>query len=65
MYPKAPCKDCEKRHEGCHGKCEEYQAFSEERGRYNLELAKLQGYNVYITDRKAKIHDTMEKKKKR
>ena len=24
---KAPCKDCELRHPGCHSKCEEYQTF--------------------------------------
>ena len=24
---KAPCKDCELRHPGCHSKCEDYQAF--------------------------------------
>ena len=23
----APCKDCEKRHLGCHSSCEEYQEF--------------------------------------
>lgn len=26
----APCKDCEKRRLGCHGKCEEYKAFRAE-----------------------------------
>ena len=24
---KAPCKDCEKRHVGCHGRCEKYLEF--------------------------------------
>jgi hypothetical protein len=25
----APCKDCEKRHDGCHGHCEDYKAVRE------------------------------------
>ena len=55
MIPQAPCKDCKDRHLGCHGKCEKHQAFLKERGRYNLELAKQQGYNVYISEQKKKI----------
>ena len=27
----APCKGCEKRTLGCHGSCDEYKAFREER----------------------------------
>lgn len=26
----SPCKDCTDRHDGCHGKCERYQAFRTE-----------------------------------
>lgn len=26
-----PCKDCTKRCAGCHGKCDEYKAWSDER----------------------------------
>ena len=33
----APCRYCEKRELGCHGKCEEYQAFAKERDRINQE----------------------------
>ena len=28
--PNVPCKDCEKRAPGCHGKCAEYKAFRTE-----------------------------------
>ena len=28
---KAPCKDCERRHLGCHSECPEYIEFSRER----------------------------------
>lgn len=27
MLPTNPCKDCEEREVGCHGKCEKYQAY--------------------------------------
>lgn len=26
-YPKSPCKDCEKRHIGCHSECDSYKEF--------------------------------------
>lgn len=29
----APCRDCKKRHMGCHSECEDYKAFGEERER--------------------------------
>lgn len=29
--PNSPCKDCENRVVGCHGKCEKYKAFVVER----------------------------------
>lgn len=32
---KAPCYECEKRTLGCHGKCEDYLAFSATRRAYN------------------------------
>ena len=31
----SPCKDCKRREVGCHGSCEEYLRFSEERAEYN------------------------------
>lgn len=39
---KSPCKDCNDRHVGCHGSCEEYLAFDRERkalneDRYNAQ----------------------------
>lgn len=33
----APCKGCEKREIGCHGKCELYQTYANERDRINKE----------------------------
>ena len=30
MKAKAPCKDCPKRHDGCHSHCEAYKAFRAE-----------------------------------
>lgn len=35
---KPPCKNCEKRHPGCHGKCEAYIAYKDKRAvAYRLE----------------------------
>lgn len=28
MKPKAPCKDCDERYSGCHGKCDKYKTWS-------------------------------------
>ena len=30
MRPKSPCKDCEKRNEGCHSRCPDYLDFRSE-----------------------------------
>lgn len=30
LYANNPCKDCEDRHEGCHGGCEKYLGWKEE-----------------------------------
>jgi predicted ATP-dependent serine protease len=27
LYGNNPCRDCEERHEGCHGKCEKYTSW--------------------------------------
>ena len=32
------CKGCEERHEGCHGECERYKAWKEERDRIREDL---------------------------
>ena len=34
--PHAPCKDCERREIGCHGKCEEYNEFLRKRSEYRI-----------------------------
>ncbi len=28
---RSPCKDCERRHPGCHSECEDYRKMKEER----------------------------------
>ena len=35
-----PCKDCEKRHVGCHSSCEDYIAYSENRAKQNARRFK-------------------------
>lgn len=37
---KVPCKDCENRELGCHGKCEEYIEWKNELAELNKKIAK-------------------------
>lgn len=37
---KNPCKDCEKRHVGCHGTCDDYKSWSLKEQTYKLEMRK-------------------------
>ena len=44
----SPCKGCERRELGCHGKCEDYKAYREDRDRMNAnryETLENQFYN--------------------
>ena len=67
MQPIAPCKDCPDRDavNNCHDRYEKYQAFRTERREFNLKMHELSSYNAYVTDRKAKIRDSINKKKQR
>lgn len=65
MQPVAPCKDCPEKELGCHDRCERYQEFRKTRREYNKKMSEMGIYNSYVADVKAKIHDTMQKKKKR
>lgn len=65
MQSVAPCKDCPERESSCHDRCEKYQEFKTERQEFNLKMHELSSYNAYVTDRKAKIRDSINKKKKR
>ena len=48
MKVNAPCKDCEKRHVGCHSTCEPYIKFAQERNELNEAQDKdnEHGYNL-------------------
>lgn len=35
---KAPCKECENRHVGCHGECEAYKTWTEDRKELNRKI---------------------------
>ena len=65
MRPQAPCKDCEKRELGCHGKCAEYQAFREEQHLFDLQMAKIRECNVYFDDRVQKCVKFRNKAKRK
>lgn len=45
-YLKAPCKDCEERYLGCHGKCNKYKAFKESNEERNKHLRMLKEERV-------------------
>ena len=50
--PKAPCMNCEERHEGCHGDCEKYEEFRKEHFDYNLKKGLELGYVAYVSEQK-------------
>ena len=47
--PQSPCKDCEDREVGCHGKCEKYQRFHEDIVAYSevVKVNKMKDAKVY------------------
>lgn len=47
MNNKAPCKDCEKRHLGCHSDCKDYKEFTEYRKYISNCIKKLNHDNEY------------------
>lgn len=55
-----PCKNCEKRSEHCHSKCEEYKAYKNERERLKKKrwLDGLAPYGGYSTNGKKKKSNT-------
>ena len=65
MEPVAPCKDCPEREIGCHERCEKYQTFRKDRREFNSQMQAISNYDAYLTERKAKIRDNIDKKKKR
>lgn len=54
MKPKAPCKDCEKREPGCHGKCEEYVAFKDRAFKFKQEMDEIHRKESYFYGNKKK-----------
>jgi len=48
----APCKDCEKRHVGCHSDCNNYKKFREYMDDKNDKIRKEKTYMVTQTKKK-------------
>lgn len=48
----APCKDCPDREPGCHGQCNDYQAFAKERS--DIRKKKTKANEVYYMDKDLK-----------
>lgn len=63
--PKAPCMNCEERHEGCHGACEQYLKFKEDFFDFNLKKGIELGYVAYISEQKKESYFKKVKKKQK
>lgn len=51
MKPKPPCKDCQNRYVGCHGKCDAYKRFKQEQNDFKDELGNMHGKMAYFNER--------------
>lgn len=60
---KAPCKGCEKRHPGCHDKCDDYQEFAEERKQIRERRNQLNNVHYMDKELKQKCNDIRRKRK--
>lgn len=47
-----PCFECEERYLGCHGKCEKYQAFTEERNSNKIVRHEIFASQMFYGDEK-------------
>lgn len=65
--PQPPCKGCEPptRFPGCHDKCEIYQEYKKAKLEFNLQLAIINNYDVYVREKKANQWEKNVKKKQR
>ena len=61
-----PCKGCEERSLGCHGKCERYKIWKKELDEKNQKVLKAR-HDAYELDRycKAQAHKIYERKRKK
>ena len=60
--PKAPCMNCEERHEGCHSDCEPYLAWAQKKKDANAKKFESWNTTSYAIDRYAKVQKIMERK---
>lgn len=62
---KTPCKDCEKRHVGCHGRCEKYQEYY----KANQERLKQKAHDIdadqYALENTMRIRRSWQKRLRR
>ena len=60
----APCKGCGKRHIGCHGECEGYQAWKKEHDRARRELQADVNSYIHSFETQCRIDKARRGKKK-
>lgn len=49
-YPKGPCKECKKRHMGCHNKCKPYNDWKIELKAYNDKIKQVRELDRVMND---------------
>lgn len=59
----APCKDCQDRHEGCHGECERYKAYAAEREAINAKKREAASADGYLFAKIKKLNRTKRKRR--
>jgi hypothetical protein len=59
------CKQCEKRHPGCHSTCPEYNTWKSEKDRLNEIVRKKRQAEAEMIDAKVKLCEKARRKKKR
>jgi len=60
----APCKDCEDRGVGCHGKCEKYRAYKERMSEERRKCLKAYGDEQIHENYCRKVHEKIVKRQR-
>lgn len=55
--PKAPCKNCKDREQGCHDRCEIFLQFKEEKFKYNVQMESIRHNNAYFQENAIKCRN--------
>lgn len=62
---KPPCKDCERREVGCHGRCEAFQVFEAAKQEEYARRAEQNNLNRYSNEKESALRRSVIKKARR